>query len=1683
MRAVLPLFFFVLGTLTAYAQPANDNCTGAVSLSLSATCGTNVFTNIGATTSNIGTNNSPSCFNGGTTQRDVWFSFTTPADTRQVTITVKGVGNGSNTKAIVNPQIAIYRGTCTGLSQIGCVSAANGSSEVRLDATMLTPNVTYFLRVNDYAATATPNAGDFNICVQPFIPSINMGTASSTTSCFGTLYDSGGPNGNYSILEDYTFTICPSEPHSCIEINLEDYDIEPTILGFFGDALTFYAGVTTSAPVISRVEGQDIGTNFRIQASSQCLTVRFQSDFLSNYRGFKLTWQCSATACQNRSFSNPTPVSSLPFSDTGVSTCESASTIANSPCASDDFLNGPEYVYAYNAPGNTCVSVDVTGAAAETGVVILDGLPGAAGTNCVARSATGKINSANLLVAGTYYIVVANGRGCTPFNINIQETTCAISPALVNALCNPLNGCVRLDGLPTVFDFEDGFQDMQIEEDVNNGCWLGFGVEPNFYWFTIQSQADGRFGFILNSANPDTLSDLDYNVWGPFTQDQVCGNPQQVITFIRNNQPIRSSWSPTSGPTGLTDTHPTEGYRITDRYDCGNGPEDAGADGDDFVSTILTKKGEVYVVLINDWENLIGDQGVAIDWSPSDPPVLEQLPAEVVAGDTAVCLGDSVRILIESPVNSITWLNDTETLSCNNCPNPVARPLRTTEYRALVNAVCYNDTISVTVRVFDLDAGPDVTVCRGEKFDLIVGEVYENATYNWTVPANIELSCTNCPNPTVTAPTAGSYRLIATLTAPGCTLRDTVNITVRAETAPVFTIRDDIAICEGTTVDLGGPATDGVVYSWTSNPAGFTSTQANPRVTPTQTTTYILRATNATCPLASLDSVTVTVFAKPIIEVAADTAVCQESPIQLGNTTVEADVIYEWTGPDVIENPANANSLAFPTSTGAYVLTASRGNGVCIVTDTVDVQITPIDIDIQLEDTVQVCRGVPLQTNFNVVPTGTPVVIASTDGLFRDTVQNTITLLPDRATTYIASVTSQGCVRFDTLTVLVDSLPSNLAIMPGDTTVCQGSLVLLTSEIFEPKDFPNIEFEWLPRNGQQTPDSLYNMVIQADTTTRYYRVSTSGVCVDTAFANVTVNPIPIVEIMPSDTTVCIGERVKFTVKTTPGDVEKPMWEPATGLSCVECLEPTATVLSTTTYTLKVEYQGCPGSGSARVKAPIPDFKLTNKTQICQGDTVKLNSIANPDVTYTWTSPNDPNFRNNDPFLVVRPDRTTTYRLVAQVPGCTPVEGQITITVISPPNLNATADPATVCRGGSVKLVATSNVPNNTFQTFTWQGNNTTFTGAEVNIPNLQNTTDFILTYTYGVNNLNLCGTLRDTVRVNVIEAGNIQIIPSDTTICEGQPVRFNIVASGEVRNPSWTGEALSANNILNPIATPISDIALYVIRAEVGNCPGTLSDTAIIRTIPLPALALRRDTICQGETIELNQEFTPGAIYNWTSPNDPNFRSNSPIPVVSPTQTTTYRVSATNRGCGPVTGEITIPVTIPIPITIEGPESICNERPLVLSARRNPLPGIPESFSWNVGGTTFTGEQVSIEKIEARDSIVVTLVYNYGGCTSIVSKVIKVQNCSIQVPNAFTPNGDNKNDFFNYVGDGTETLIEFKVFNRWGQVVYNNTNPTQGWDGRHNGRDAPSDVYVYIIRVRYIDGTEELKRGNVTLIR
>ena len=88
------------------------------------------------------------------------------------------------------------------------------------------------------------------------------------------------------------------------------------------------------------------------------------------------------------------------------------------------------------------------------------------------------------------------------------------------------------------------------------------------------------------------------------------------------------------------------------------------------------------------------------------------------------------------------------------------------------------------------------------------------------------------------------------------------------------------------------------------------------------------------------------------------------------------------------------------------------------------------------------------------------------------------------------------------------------------------------------------------------------------------------------------------------------------------------------------------------------------------------------------------------------------------------------------------------------------------------------------------------------------------------------------------------------------------------------------------------------------------------------------------------------------------------------------------------------------------------------------------------------------------------------------------------MPNAFSPNGDGKNDIFRIPPSTPQRIISFAVFNRWGQLVFRTTNSSSGWDGTLKGKPQPADTYVWMIEYEdLLNNQRSLAKGTIILIR
>jgi gliding motility-associated-like protein len=112
------------------------------------------------------------------------------------------------------------------------------------------------------------------------------------------------------------------------------------------------------------------------------------------------------------------------------------------------------------------------------------------------------------------------------------------------------------------------------------------------------------------------------------------------------------------------------------------------------------------------------------------------------------------------------------------------------------------------------------------------------------------------------------------------------------------------------------------------------------------------------------------------------------------------------------------------------------------------------------------------------------------------------------------------------------------------------------------------------------------------------------------------------------------------------------------------------------------------------------------------------------------------------------------------------------------------------------------------------------------------------------------------------------------------------------------------------------------------------------------------------------------------------------------------------------------------------------------------------------------------------------IVTDNNGCVGSDSVTVVFQKCiPIQVPNAFSPNGDYRNDIFRPLIGAVISNYRMQIWNRWGQLVFQTTEIGKGWNGRVDGQDQPQGTYIYMFTFRDPDGVETVKRGTVLLIR
>jgi len=437
----------------------------------------------------------------------------------------------------------------------------------------------------------------------------------------------------------------------------------------------------------------------------------------------------------------------------------------------------------------------------------------------------------------------------------------------------------------------------------------------------------------------------------------------------------------------------------------------------------------------------------------------------------------------------------------------------------------------------------------------------------------------------------------------------------------------------------------------------------------------------------------------------------------------------------------------------------------------------------------------------------------------------------------------------------------------------------------------------------------------------------------------------------------------------------------------------------------------------------PSLELGNDTILCKGEKLLLDATTE-DATYLWQ-----NLSNNPTFIVSEQGK---YKVkVTNLCGASIDSINIGYTTI--PSIDLGND-TTLCEGTGLILNATS--PHSIYL---WQ----------------DNTTDSIFNVEksgiYWVKIENACGYNFDTINIDYITKPLIEL-GNDTTLCKREKLILN--ATSPNASYLWQDNSIDSSLLIDKAGK-------YWVKVR--NLCGNSYDTINIVYTTIPIIELGNDTtLCKGEKLILNVSY-PDASYLW--------QDNSTDSLLIVNNAGKYWAKVSNK-CGFIQDTISIDYYPKPSIELGADTTLCIGEDLILNAT---TPNA--SYIWQDGSVepVFTVSEEGTYWVRV----------NYCGITE---DTINVQyedcNCSLYIPNIFTPNDDSVNDIFSPSSNCTLSKYHLIIFNRWGEKLFETNNAKTPWDETFKDKPLPNGVYVYLLRYKYEDKEEfESVYGDITLIR
>lgn len=531
-----------------------------------------------------------------------------------------------------------------------------------------------------------------------------------------------------------------------------------------------------------------------------------------------------------------------------------------------------------------------------------------------------------------------------------------------------------------------------------------------------------------------------------------------------------------------------------------------------------------------------------------------------------------------------------------------------------------------------------------------------------------------------------------------------------------------------------------------------------------------------------------------------------------------------------------------------------------------------------------------------------------------------------------------------------------------------------------------------------------------------------------------------------------------------------------------------------------------------VRNTCAGLEISGNPAACTGTNQTYSVPALADATYTWTVPAGwvINSGAGTNIINVTPGTSSGQITIREVNGCADLRDTIDVTASPPTVPGSIASNNTVCAGN-----------NNTFLAL----------GGEVGtILNWISSTDGVnwtpianTTHNYTAQNLNTTTwfsaliqngpackvdtSLAAIITVNPKSVGGA-VGPSNTNVCLNENTTNTLTLTGHTGavqnwqysydNTTWQN-FIPVNNSTAYTTNSVSQTTYYRSIVKSGVCPADTSKIASITffNVPYPVASIDPDNaaICYGKTTPINALISTGTSYTWTNAASLTNQGNGQIPslpytinaIASPKRTTDYVLSVLNAGCpNALKDTFRVIVAAKINVFAGNDTFVVAGQPVQLNATASdttakiflwtPSFGLNNPNIYNPVATLGTETEVITYIVRAT---------NPQGCfgeDNIILTVFKT-GPDIFVPTAFTPNGDGRNDVLKPICVGIRNLNYFRLYNRWGQLVFSTDAIGKGWDGLIDGKMQSTNTYVFMVQGVDYTGKRIFKKGTTTLIR